>query len=61
MGSIKPVGVMSTCLLALSLAISTQVYGQSDNAQISGFVKDASGAVVPGVTVSAKSESHAFE
>src|SRR5437762_7158791 len=61
MGSIKPVGVMSTCLLALALAISTQLYGQSDNAQISGFVKDASGAVVPGVTVSAKSESHAFE
>jgi len=61
MGSIKPVGVRFTCLLALCLAISTQVYAQSDNAQISGFVKDASGAVVPGVTVSAKSESRAFE
>ena len=43
------------------LAISTQVYAQSDNAQISGFVKDSSGAIVPAVTVSARSESRSFE
>ncbi len=33
--------------LALWLALSISGFAQSDTAQISGFVKDATGAVVP--------------
>lgn len=55
-------GVMLlTCLLALCLAISIQGLAQSDTAQISGYVKDTTGAVVPGVTVIAKSQTREFE
>ena len=47
-------------LAALSLAATTatapRLGAQSDTAQISGYVKDASGGVVPGVTVVAMNE-----
>jgi hypothetical protein len=43
--------VASVLLLALSL--SGRVLGQSSNASLSGTIADASGAVIPGVTVTA--------
>src|SRR5437879_221441 len=46
--------------LALFLSLGLSAFAQSDNAQISGFVKDPSGAVVPGVTVVAKNEARVF-
>jgi len=47
-------------LAALSLAISITSFAQSDNTQISGYVKDSSGAVVAGAKVTIKSESKDF-
>lgn len=44
------------CLLAVG-----GVYGQSDTAQISGFVKDSSGAVIPGVAVTLTNETTGLE
>ncbi|MFN9754006.1 MAG: carboxypeptidase-like regulatory domain-containing protein, partial [bacterium] len=46
---------MALCLLALS------GFAQSDNASISGVVKDPSGAVVANAKVSVKNDSTAFE
>src|SRR5688572_12153062 len=37
----------------LCLSVSTQVFGQSSNAALSGSVSDAAGALIPGVTVTA--------
>jgi hypothetical protein len=48
-------------MLCLILSISIIGSAQSDNAQISGFVKDITGAVVPQVKVIAKSEGRSFE
>lgn len=48
-------------LAALSLAISITGFAQSDNTQISGFVKDQAGGVVSGAKVTVKSETRAFE
>jgi hypothetical protein len=39
------------CSLGLMLLFSAGAFAQSDNSQLSGFVKDSSGAVIPGVTV----------
>jgi hypothetical protein len=47
--------------LALFLSMGLSGFGQSDNGQIAGFVKDPSGAVVPGVTVVVKNETRSFE
>ena len=38
-------------LAALSLAISITSFAQSDNTQISGFVKDQAGGVISGAKV----------
>ena len=46
-------GLISTLCLIFSFSIT--VFAQSDNAQISGFVKDAAGAVVAGAKVVVKS------
>jgi hypothetical protein len=46
------------CLMAL---LSFSAFAQSDVASISGFVKDASGAVVPGAKVVIKNEGVEFE
>src|SRR5438093_10721021 len=55
-------GLMSCLILtALASLFSSNVFAQSDNAQIAGFVKDAAGAATPGVRVKAKSESKEFE
>src|SRR5262249_37034025 len=48
-------------LAALSLTISIAGFAQSDNTQLSGFVKDQTGAVVAGAKVTVKSETRAFE
>src|SRR5215475_3589213 len=48
-------------LAALSLAIPLTGFAQSDNTQISGFVKDQSGSVISGAKVTVKSEARAFE
>ena len=37
----------------LSLTLSTQAYSQSSNATVSGTVSDGSGALIPGVSVTA--------
>ena len=44
--------VIATCLLGVSL-IAPSAFAQFDRGQISGVVKDSSGAVVPGATVTA--------
>jgi hypothetical protein len=57
---IKRLGsVLISALLVASVSITG--FAQSDNAQISGFVKDSAGAVVPGVKVVVKSESTGFQ
>ena len=40
----------------LSATLATVAYGQGDQGQISGTIKDSSGAVVPGVTVTVTNE-----
>jgi len=42
--------------LGLILCFSVGAFAQSDNSRLSGFVKDPSGAVIPGVTVTVKEE-----
>ena len=44
-------------VLALCLSITTSAYAQDTRGSIEGVVKDASGAVLPGATVEAKSPS----
>ncbi len=36
---------------------TTQLYGQADTAQISGFVRDATASVIPGVVVTITNEA----
>ena len=43
------------------LALQTTTFGQSDNAQISGFIKDPTGAAVPGASVVIKNEVSNYE
>src|SRR5262245_37558348 len=50
---------LSTLILCTTLV--TVGLAQSDNAQISGYVKDTTGAVIPGVRVVAKNQSREFE
>src|SRR2546426_9725455 len=46
-------GVFTATALLLSLILSSPAFGQSTNATVSGTVGDASGAVLPGVEVTA--------
>ncbi len=48
-------------VVVLLLVASIRGFAQSDNSQISGFVKDQNGAIVAGAKVSAKSEVREFE
>src|SRR5215831_3822437 len=48
-------------LAILSLAISITGFAQSDNTQISGFVKDQAGGAVAGAKVTVKSETKSLE
>jgi hypothetical protein len=41
--------------------MSINLFAQSDNAQISGFIKDPQGSVVPGATIVIKNEASNFE
>src|SRR5262249_58061245 len=54
-------GIGLGLLAALSLAISIAGFAQSDNTQISGFVKDSTGAVIAGAKVTAKNETNGLE
>ncbi|PYV29183.1 MAG: TonB-dependent receptor, partial [Acidobacteria bacterium] len=45
------------CGLALFLCLSITGFAQSDNGSITGFVKDPSGAFVPGAAVKARNQS----
>ncbi len=49
-------GLLATLLLAFSIA----GFAQSDNTQISGFVKDQAGGVITGAKVTVKSDTRAF-
>ena len=44
-------------VLALCLSVTTGAYAQETRGSIEGVVKDASGAVLPGATVEARSPS----
>jgi hypothetical protein len=48
------------CTLGLMLLFCVGAYAQSDNSQLSGFVKDSSGAVIPGATVTVTLEGQAL-
>lgn len=48
-------------LLILLICTSVSVFAQSDNAQISGYVKDAAGAVIAGAKVIVKSQAKSTE
>ncbi|HXG68945.1 MAG TPA: carboxypeptidase-like regulatory domain-containing protein [Blastocatellia bacterium] len=48
-------------LLALLMGASIPVFAQSDNSQMSGFVKDSSGAVISGAKVVVKSQTKSVE
>jgi hypothetical protein len=47
--------------LFMCVCTSINVFAQSDNAQVSGFVKDSSGAVIPGARVVVKSQTKSVE
>jgi hypothetical protein len=48
-------------VIAFLLAASVIGFAQSDNSQVSGFVKDQSGAVVAGAKITVKHETREFE
>ncbi len=50
-------GLLATLLLAISIT----GFAQSDNTQISGFIKDQAGGVISGAKVTLKSDTRAFE
>ena len=50
-------GLLATLLLAFAIT----GFAQSDNTQISGFVKDQAGGVISGAKVTVKSDTRAFE
>ena len=52
----RAVFVLAACAVVLPAA-----FAQSDNAQISGFVRDNSGASIPGASVTVKNEATALE
>ena len=56
----RTLSVMSVVFL-IWLALASSGHAQSDNAQISGVIRDPNGAVVSGAKVVAKSESKEFE
>jgi len=55
----KRIALFFSLLICLGTSIS--VFAQSDNAQISGFVKDSAGAVIPGARVVVKSQTKSVE
>src|SRR5688572_30708441 len=49
------------CLSVICLLLPVVILAQSDNAQISGFVKDPQGSSVPNASVTIKNESSNFD
>jgi len=47
--------------VALAFALSVASFAQSDTAQVSGFVKDPTGSVVPGASVAVRNEATGLE
>ena len=55
-------GLIGAGMLAcLMLVLSLPTFAQSDNSQISGFVKDSAGAVLANAKVTVRSETKVFE
>ena len=54
-------GLVASLVATLWLALSLTAFAQSDNASISGYVKDQAGAAVAGAKVTIKNETRAFE
>ena len=53
---------VALCLSFLfCLVLQTTAFAQSDNAQISGFIKDPTGAAVPGASIVIKNEVSNYE
>src|SRR5881296_3578826 len=50
-----------TAPTALCLVLCGPAFSQSDNAQISGYVKDATGSAVPNASVGIRNESTGLE
>jgi hypothetical protein len=50
------IGVFSCALLFALLLMGVAIFGQGDQARISGTVRDQSGAVIPGATITVKNE-----
>lgn len=48
--------ISTILVLAISFFVTSNIFGQSDQARITGTVTDASGAIVPGATVTVKNE-----
>lgn len=54
-------GLVACVVATLWLALSLTAFAQSDNASITGYVKDQAGAAVAGAKVTIKNETRAFE
>ncbi len=50
--------IVTPILVALALVVSTGVYAQTGDGSLRGYARDESGAVLPGVTVTARVGSH---
>ncbi len=61
MTSLRPMWSKAVLVIAACLAVLPATFAQSDNAQISGFVRDSSGASIPGAIVTIKNEATALE
>ena len=61
MKSIRSVWIITGLVIALCLAGGNAALAQSDLSQITGFVMDATDAVVPGATVTVTNEETSFE
>ncbi|HRH45883.1 MAG TPA: carboxypeptidase-like regulatory domain-containing protein, partial [Pyrinomonadaceae bacterium] len=48
--------ISTILVLAISFFVTSNIIGQTDQARITGTVTDASGAIVPGATVTVKNE-----
>ncbi|MGH8248531.1 MAG: carboxypeptidase regulatory-like domain-containing protein, partial [Gammaproteobacteria bacterium] len=60
MSRYRSILVVFSCVL-VCLLLATGAFAQSDTAQISGYVKDATGAMVPNANVTLKHETTGFE
>lgn len=54
-------GLFSGLIAMLWLALSLTAFAQSDNTQLSGYVKDSSGAVIAGAKVTITSETSSYD